>query len=1056
VARRTTDKKTSARGRRRAQAARSKDTAELEPVDLGSAEQAVFATPHVSSGPEAEVYPSDAGDMGFFRKALADTGNTIREAAQWQRLRKTPYGLTPVLIFALAGIVGGFDGSIFGLVLPDVVRDLNINAVAVVQSVALIGFFLVFASILTAYYLDRIRRIPFAAGGTLINGLTSVLTPTVRSTGPLVAYRAFDGVAGEAANIPYFSLITDYYPVDSRGRVFAFSGTLQRVGTLFAPWMVGLIALNYGWRKPFYISGPLLMIGGVLMFVFLREPVRGYMERRSLGMDETMAKEAEPPPSFGQAWRMVWGIRTLRRLFISNIFSACGNTIYSLTFSFYLLQHYHFNVLQRGKISTISGVGAMIGGFLGGGIVDSLMSRRPQRVMVYTGVLGALEAVSLAIIALGPPPWLVVLLFAVFGFAFALTGPARGVFYAQILPAHVRTLGFSMFNLAAIPGGILAAVFLGRLVSWGPQGVFFACTPFLFISGLIDISAASFFPRDMRNAYSSQTATAEYKEAKEAGTVRLLVGRDIEVEYDGVQVLFGVDFDVDEGEIVALLGTNGAGKSTLLKAISGIQEASGGAILYDGRDITHVPPYEIAGRGIAHAPGGRGIFPSLTVRENLQLGRWLQDRKPSDASLGIDERPLADIDITEVLEIFPALADRLGQTAGSLSGGEQQMVSLAQAFLARPRLLLIDELSLGLSPAVVQELLECVRRIHERGVTIVVVEQSVNVALTIAERAVFMEKGEVKFIGPTKDLLRRPDILRAVYVKGTGALVGAGSEGQREAHRRLGVLQNARNVLEVENLSKSFGGVKAVDDVTFALRDSEVLGLIGPNGAGKTTIFDLISGFQAPDEGRVVYDGTDVTSMGPDERARLQLIRRFQDARLFPSLTVYETILVALDRRHEAKNMVLNALQLPQARASERRLRRRADNLIDLLELGAFRDKFIKELSTGLRRITDIACMLATEPKVLLLDEPSSGIAQAEAESLGPLLRRVRVDTGCSILIIEHDMPLISRVADELLALDQGRVVVRGAPDKVLNDRAVIESYLGTSEAAIRRSGVVT
>jgi branched-chain amino acid transport system ATP-binding protein len=270
------------------------------------------------------------------------------------------------------------------------------------------------------------------------------------------------------------------------------------------------------------------------------------------------------------------------------------------------------------------------------------------------------------------------------------------------------------------------------------------------------------------------------------------------------------------------------------------------------------------------------------------------------------------------------------------------------------------------------------------------------------------------------------------------------------------VLEQTRSVLEVDNLSKSFGGVKAVDDVSFALRDGEVLGLIGPNGAGKTTIFDLISGFQIADEGRVVYDGNDVTGMGPDERGRLQLIRRFQDARLFPSLTVYETILVALDRRHEARNMVLNALQLPQARASERRLRRRADNLIDLLELGAFRDKFVKELSTGLRRITDIACMLATEPKVLLLDEPSSGIAQAEAESLGPLLRRVRVDTGCSILIIEHDMPLISRVADELLALDQGRVVVRGAPEEVLNDPAVIEAYLGTSEAAIKRSGVVT
>jgi branched-chain amino acid transport system ATP-binding protein len=1023
---------------------------------LGTAQDARSQTLPLMPAPSAEVMPVEYGDMGILRKSWADLRRTLKEASQWNMLRHTPYGLKPAAIFAMVGIIGGFDATVFGLVAPEIVRDLNLNVVSVIIAVDLVGFFLIFASIGVAFYLDRSRRLPWAGGGTIANGITSVLTPTAKSVGPIVAYRVFDNIGAEAAGLPGFSLITDYYPVDSRGRAFAVTGTLQRVGTLFAPWMVGLLAFNYGWRTPFYITGPLLIAAGIVMLVVLREPVRGYMERRAMGLDESVAIEEEPPVSFGQAWRTVWGIRTLRRLFMSNIVSATGSQIFGLTFGFYLFQHYHLNVLTRGKISTLSGVGALIGGFLGGGVVDSLMRRRPQRVLVYTGALGAAEAISLAGIALGPPVWLVVFLFAVFGFAFALTGPARGVFYGQVLPAHVRTLGGAIFGLAAIPGLVLAAVFLARIPTWGFQGVLFAATPFLFLSGLVDMSAAGFFERDMRNAHASQTATAEYRRSKEAGTLRLLVGRDIEVEYDGVQVLFGVDFDVDEGEIVALLGTNGAGKSTLLKAISGIQEASGGAILYDGREITHVPPYEIAARGIAHAPGGRGIFGSLTVHDNLELGKWLHDREPPDAVLDGEKSPLADIDIDEVLEIFPALRERMDTRGSALSGGEQQMVSLAQAFLARPRLLLIDELSLGLSPAVVQELLECVRRIHERGVTIVVVEQSVNIALTLAKRAVFMEKGEVKFMGPTADLLRRPDILRAVYVKGTGALGGGQTDARRERQRRLQGLEQARAVLEVEHLSKSFGGVTAVDDVSFALRDGEVLGLIGPNGAGKTTIFDLISGFQTPDAGRVVYDGNDVTSMGPDERARLQLIRRFQEARLFPSLTVYETILVALDRRHEAKNMIFTALQLPQARQSERRLRRRADQLIDLLELGAFRDKFIKELSTGLRRITDIACMLATEPKVLLLDEPSSGIAQAEAESLGPLLRRVRVETGCSILIIEHDMPLISRVADELLALDQGHVLLRGAPDTVLNDKAVIESYLGTSENAIRRSGALT
>ena len=170
--------------------------------------------------------------------------------------------------------------------------------------------------------------------------------------------------------------------------------------------------------------------------------------------------------------------------------------------------------------------------------------------------------------------------------------------------------------------------------------------------------------------------------------------------------------------------------------------------------------------------------------------------------------------------------------------------------------------------------------------------------------------------------------------------------------------------------------------VSLALHEGQVLGLIGPNGSGKTTLFDVISGFQKPDGGRIVYDGVDVTDLPAEQRARTGLVRRFQDARLFPSLTVFETLLVSLEQRMEVRSTFLAAMQMPQARRAERRVRRQAERLIELLDLGAYRDKFVKELSTGLRRIVDLACVLATDPKVLLLDEPSSGIAQAEAEGL--------------------------------------------------------------------------
>jgi branched-chain amino acid transport system ATP-binding protein len=262
--------------------------------------------------------------------------------------------------------------------------------------------------------------------------------------------------------------------------------------------------------------------------------------------------------------------------------------------------------------------------------------------------------------------------------------------------------------------------------------------------------------------------------------------------------------------------------------------------------------------------------------------------------------------------------------------------------------------------------------------------------------------------------------------------------------------------LEVEGIVKRFGGIRALDGVSIALSDGSVVGVIGPNGSGKTTLFEIISGYQAADNGVVRFDGVDITTLSPEERARAKLVRRFQDARLFPSLTVSETLLIALDQRLEVRSTLLAAVRPPNVRRAERRARAQADRLVELLGLGAYRDKFVKELSTGVRRVVDLAWVLAQEPRVLLLDEPSSGIAQSEAEGLGPLLQRVRYETGCSILLIEHDMPLISAVSDELVALDQGRVVVRGTPQEVLNDQRVIEAYLGGSEAAIQRSGALS
>jgi ABC-type branched-subunit amino acid transport system ATPase component len=546
-----------------------------------------------------------------------------------------------------------------------------------------------------------------------------------------------------------------------------------------------------------------------------------------------------------------------------------------------------------------------------------------------------------------------------------------------------------------------------------------------------------------------------------------LACRKVEVAYGQVQVLFGVDLEVAPGELVALLGTNGAGKSTLLKAVAGVARVQGGEVCLGGRPVTNRSAGALAELGLRLMPGGRGVFPSLSVDENLRLGGWLARKDPAALRRARQE----------VLALFPVLGARLRQEAGNLSGGEQQMLSLAMALMVQPKVLLLDELSLGLAPTVVGQLLEVVRMLHRQGVTIVVVEQSVNVALELAERAVFLEKGEVRFSGPTAQLLERPDVLRSVFLAGAEAALGMlGPEQERpappatngqEAEPAAPVQVQVRSetvappdapeettpVLWVRGVTKRFGGVVAVNGVDLTLHDGEVLGLIGHNGAGKTTLFDLVTGLVPLDSGRVVLGGVDIGAWPAHVRALAGLGRTFQDARLYPGLRVTDTIAVARERHLRSRDLVAAGLRLPASLDSELEVTQDVARLIEALGLEPYAEKLVGELSTGTRRIVELACVLAQDPAVLLLDEPSGGVAQRETEALGPLLRSVQQQTGCAVLIIEHDMPLLRGLCDRLVALELGGVIAEGPPDQVLQHPQVVASYLGTSEAAVARSG---
>jgi branched-chain amino acid transport system ATP-binding protein len=235
--------------------------------------------------------------------------------------------------------------------------------------------------------------------------------------------------------------------------------------------------------------------------------------------------------------------------------------------------------------------------------------------------------------------------------------------------------------------------------------------------------------------------------------VPMLEVRGADFSYGPLQVLFDVSIEVPQGGRVALLGTNGAGKSTLLRIVSGLERPDAGSVWLDGVDITALPAPERVKLGLAQVNGGKSTFPSLSVLENLRIGGYTFIRDEQRIAAGIER----------VLEVFPELAGRLDQPAGTLSGGEQQMVALGRAVVTGPRLLVIDELSLGLAPIVMAMILRLVDAFIEAGTTLLVVEQSLDVALSICDRAYFMEKGEVRFGGPTAELLERTDLVRSVF-----------------------------------------------------------------------------------------------------------------------------------------------------------------------------------------------------------------------------------------------------------------------------------------------------
>jgi ABC-type branched-subunit amino acid transport system ATPase component len=392
---------------------------------------------------------------------------------------------------------------------------------------------------------------------------------------------------------------------------------------------------------------------------------------------------------------------------------------------------------------------------------DGLFRRSPPAVVGLVGGLVAGFGVFIVIGLFMPNVWLLGAFYAV-GVALSQAAFVTTVSVtSSVIPYRLRSRGTAMVGVYVfLFGGFFGAVLTGLLSdALGRRGALtLVVLPATLIGGALISYGARYIRGDISRCVEElleEKAEADRVRDEGAGaTVPAVQVRNLDFSYGPVQVLFDVNLDVAPGETLALLGTNGAGKSTLLRVISGLGVPSRGVVRLHGRTITFTEPELRSKIGIVQLMGGNATFASLSVDENLRMAGFLYSGRD------LDRR------VAAALARFPTLADRGSTPAGDLSGGQQQTLALAMALVHEPDVLLIDELSLGLAPIMVQELLGVVRSLKEQGMTMVIVEQSLNVALAIADRAVFMEKGAVRFDGPARELAERGDLARAVFLGG--------------------------------------------------------------------------------------------------------------------------------------------------------------------------------------------------------------------------------------------------------------------------------------------------
>jgi ABC-type branched-subunit amino acid transport system ATPase component/predicted MFS family arabinose efflux permease len=678
-------------------------------------------------------------------------------------------GSAMVIVLGLITIAEQLERAAGGVLAPDIQKTLHMSDTTLIGVSAFGGVALVLGAVPLAWLADRMSRVRIVWIATIGWAVATALNGLVVNPFQLFCTRVGVGF-GQAYSVPVFaSLLTDTYPIQGRGRAYSLYWMAQPLGLLAGPFLAGYLADtaggDEGWRWAYLCLAVPPLLLALLAFALLREPPRGRYEQE-LVLGEVIAPQAdrvELPVSMSTAYARMKKIRTF--YFICVGIGVLGFALVAVPVQLGLLLEgsYGYGAYTRGWMLSLTSIASLIAIPIAGVLYDRLFRKDPVRVVRLAGsFIVAYGVVMLIALRMKQPALLltgIALAGACTSAAFVSVGPIVGA----VAPYRMRTQAFALVPVFLfLVGGFFGGILAGALSdAHGERTALTIVAPLAgAIGGALFMYGSRFLKRDVSLAVEEllEEQSELHRMSAHPDEIPVLQVHNLDFSYGPVQVLFDVSFEVARGEVLALLGTNGAGKSTLLRAISGLGIPDRGVVRLNGRTLTYVDAELRFRQGIVQLRGGAGVFPELTLGENLHAS-LLTAKLPRDERRGRVDR---------VFELFPTLEPRRQVLARDLSGGQQQMLALAMALVHEPEILLIDELSLGLAPLVVEELLGVVHNLKTRGQTMIVVEQSLNVALAFADRALFMEKGRIRFEGSARELAERDDLARAVFLGGEG------------------------------------------------------------------------------------------------------------------------------------------------------------------------------------------------------------------------------------------------------------------------------------------------